>query len=350
MRRWILLTLILAAILVAPAVRAAPPVVQAIFFWDESCPHCHVVMSEVLPPLEAKYGSQLQLLKLEISTLRNHDLFMAAVNYFDVPRERQGVPFLVIGEKVLVGEDEITEQLEGEIQRGLAAGGVDFPAALGITPADLAGTAPAQERPAAGLSPARETTLANAVAIAVLAGMLLSLGYVTVGTLRAFSTPPDAVAGVVSNNPPAWQRWAIPALVVVGLVVSGYLTYVETTHTLAICGPVGNCNLVQASPYARLAGVPVAVLGFLTYLVMGVLWALAEFGDGQLAELAPLGLLGLATFSTAFSAYLTFLEPFVIKAVCMWCITSAVTITLILLLAFRMVRGRQSWEISIWGF
>jgi len=344
MWRWILLTLLLVATLAAPAVQAGPPVVRAILFWDATCPHCHKVMTEVLPPIKAKYGSQFQLLELEITSLRNHDLFMAAVDYFDVPRERQGVPFLVIGEKVLVGEDEIAGQLEGEIQRGLAAGGVDFPAALGITPEDVA-AASAQEIPFREATTTRESPVANAIAIAVLTGMLLSLGYVGLSTIRAFSTPAERVAQVAPGDPPAWQRWAIPALVVVGLGVSGYLSYIEFTHTLAICGPVGNCNLVQTSPYARLAGVPVAVLGFLAYLAIGALWALAEFGDGWLAELAPLGLLGLATFGTAFSAYLTFLEPFVIKAVCMWCVTSAVIITLILLLAFRMVHARQSLRV-----
>ncbi len=341
MRRWVLLLLILAVVFWVPGVQAAPPVVRAILFWDETCPHCHKVMTEVLPPIKEKYGAQFQLLELEVSSLRNHDLFMAAIEYFDVPRERQGVPFLVIGEKALVGEDEIAEQLEAEIQRGLAAGGVDFPAALGITAEDLAGTAAAQEEPLAEPTSPTEGTLANAIAIAVLVGMLLGLGYVAVGTVRTFSVPPEALRG----DPPAWQRWAIPALVVVGLFVSAYLTYVETTHTLAICGPVGNCNLVQTSPYARVAGVPVAVLGLVGYLAMGVLWALAEFGEGRLAELASLGLLGAATFGTAFSAYLTFLEPFVIKAVCMWCITSAVTITLILLLAFKMVQRWGSWEV-----
>lgn len=348
MWRWILLTLLLVATLAAPAVQAEPPVVRAILFWDETCPHCHKVMTEVLPPIQTKYGSQFQLLELEITSLRNHDLFMAAMDYFDVPRERQGVPFLVIGEKVLVGEDEIAEQLEGEIQRGLAAGGIGFPAALGITAEDVA-TASAQERPLREATTTRESPIANAIAIVVLAGMLVSLGYVALGTIRAFSAPAEGVVEAASTDPPAWQRWAIPALVVVGLGISGYLSYIETTHTLAICGPVGNCNLVQTSPYARLAGVPVAVLGFLAYLAMGVLWALAEFGAGWPAELAPLGLLGLATFGTAFSAYLTFLEPFVIKAVCMWCVTSAVTITLILLLAFRMVQKHQSLVVAAGG-
>lgn len=86
---------------------------------------------------------------------------------------------------------------------------------------------------------------------------------------------------------------------------------------------------------------PVAILGFLSYLAVLVLWAWGEFGRGRLRELAVLGLFGLAMFGTAFSAYLTFLEPFVIGAVCIWCVISAVAMTLILWLASRPVLSRQ---------
>jgi uncharacterized membrane protein/glutaredoxin len=332
MRRWVLLTLVMVVSLLAPASQAATPVVRAILFWDRTCPHCHVVLTEVLPPIQARYGSQFQLLELEMSQVRSYDLFLTTVKYFQVPQERRGVPLLVIGDKVLVGEDEITQQLPSEIERGLAAGGIDFPAALGLTPGDLAGlpaTQPAQVR---GPDP-----VANSLAIVVLAGMLLNLGYVGVGFVRAATLPkaPNFREGGV------WQRWLIPVLVLVGLIVSGYLSYVKLTQTAAICGPFGDCDAVQLSRYSELFGVPVAVLGFLAYLGILVLWVWGEFGRGRLAEMALLGLFGLAASGTAFSAYLTFLELFVIGAVCLWCVTSAAVMTLILWVASRPVLGTQ---------
>ena len=138
--------------------------------------------------------------------------------------------------------------------------------------------------------------------------------------LRLFS-PPPAVA--------SWPRWVIPALSVVGLVVAGYLSYVEITLTEAVCGPVGDCNTVQQSQYARLFGVlPIGVLGVAGYVVILGAWAVQYYGPKDLRVLARLVLLGSTLFGTLFSIYLTFLEPFVIGATCAWCLASAVVITL----------------------
>ena len=51
-----------------------------------------------------------------------------------------------------------------------------------------------------------------------------------------------------------------------GMVVAGYLTYVDLTQTTAVCGPLGECDAVQNSVYAHIAGIPVAVLGLLSEL------------------------------------------------------------------------------------
>ena len=53
--------------------------------------------------------------------------------------------------------------------------------------------------------------------------------------------------------------------------------------------------------------------------------------DGRLAQLAPLALFAMALFGVLFSLYLTYLEPFVIRAVCIWCLSNAVIITLIMI-------------------
>lgn len=62
--------------------------------------------------------------------------------------------------------------------------------------------------------------MANALAILVLAGMLLSLGYVGIGLVRTYSGPMSRVSPALAD-PPVWQRWLIPALVLVGLAMSG---------------------------------------------------------------------------------------------------------------------------------
>ncbi|MEI2691265.1 MAG: vitamin K epoxide reductase family protein [Anaerolineae bacterium] len=132
----------------------------------------------------------------------------------------------------------------------------------------------------------------------------------------------------------------IPGLAVLGLGVSAYLAYVEISHTAAVCGPVGECNVVQTSRYAQIAGVPVAVLGLINYLGVLALWAVQRSGVGRWAWPASLALLGLALAGVLFSIYLTLLELFVIHAVCMWCLASALIVTVIMLVVTaQLTRG-----------
>ena len=128
----------------------------------------------------------------------------------------------------------------------------------------------------------------------------------------------------------------MPLLSIIGLGVAGYLAYVETQQVQAVCGPVGDCNSVQESEFALLFGIlPVGVLGLMGYVVILALWAWRRFGRDPWSErfrwLLPLVVL----FGVVFSTYLTFLELFVIRAVCMWCVTSAVTMALLLWCVYK---------------
>jgi len=149
-----------------------------------------------------------------------------------------------------------------------------------------------------------------------------------------------AVLAALGRTVPSGPRWfedVIPLLCLLGLGVAGYLTYVETQNVAAVCGPVGDCNAVQASPYARLFGfLPVGLLGMIGYVAILAAWAVGRFGRGSLASLAnlaALALLGMALFGVLFSLYLTYLELYVIRAICAWCLSSAVIMALLLLFA-----------------
>jgi uncharacterized membrane protein len=166
------------------------------------------------------------------------------------------------------------------------------------------------------------------LAIALLGGMVALVLYVI---YRFVNGLPDA-----QPQPPDWQDKSIPLLAVLGLAVAFYLVYIETTpEAVAICGPVGNCNAVQKSPYAMLFGVfPVALLGALGYLFILLSWGLAHWkARPRLARWGYPALFAAAFLGELFTIYLTYLEPFVIRAVCIWCLTSAVIMTLILWLA-----------------
>jgi uncharacterized membrane protein len=133
---------------------------------------------------------------------------------------------------------------------------------------------------------------------------------------------------------PGWATFGVPALCVAGLGVAGYLTYVETRQVTAICGPVGDCNTVQSSPYATLLGfIPLGLVGIMGYLAILSAWVIAHFHKGRLGELAAAAVFAFALFGVLFSLYLTYLELAVILAVCMWCLTSALIMAALLVLA-----------------
>jgi uncharacterized membrane protein len=111
---------------------------------------------------------------------------------------------------------------------------------------------------------------------------------------------------------------AVAALTVVGAAIAGYLTWVHYAGIDPYCvGGTGGCERVQSSPYAELAGVPVAVIGLAGYLAV----------LGSLALRDRSSTLFLALVGAGFSGYLTYLELAVIDAICQWCVASAVVMT-----------------------
>ena len=444
---------------------------HAILFYSPTCPHCHDVINDHLLPMQERYGDRLVILGFDTSREFANNLFYAAIRHYRVPQDRWAVPFMVVGEEVLVGGSEIPSRFPSIVEQALASGGIDFPdlpmlldflrdqglldprypdrrvapqpslpeaeAPVADTPAapdtaaipDTARSTPADtpvavadtpttpipDKPAAPIpdtpaAPLPDTPAApspdpgarepedpaalvdsaalermpepplvdsipllpgdapgavptpgrpgthgegpvgladamrqleamtwrdrflldragNSLAVVVLLGMLVSLA------LTGY--PPR-----VKRN--EWPGWAVPALVVVGSVVAAYLSFVEVTQTEAVCGPIGDCNTVQKSEHAFLFGVlPVGVLGLAGYGIILAFWAMARLASGEVRRWGALGLWAGALFGTLFSVYLTFLEPFVIGASCIWCLASAVIMTLLLWAAAPM--AARAW-------
>jgi uncharacterized membrane protein len=104
---------------------------------------------------------------------------------------------------------------------------------------------------------------------------------------------------------------------------------------------------VQDSEYAQLVGVPMGVIGVLGYTLVLAGWIVARLLEGRLADVLLVGVAAGTFAGTLFSAWLTFLEPFVIGATCLWCISSALTMLALMWLtagrgwdALRRLRGR----------
>ena len=136
------------------------------------------------------------------------------------------------------------------------------------------------------------------------------------------------------------HRQAIALLALVGLFVALYLWLHALGFGGAIkCGTSGGCETVQTSPWAVFLGLPVAFYGVVGYVVVLVV-ALVALRPAALAQ-RPWNVLlaGLATAGVLFTAYLTYLELFVIQAICRWCVASAIIITLIWIVSLLSLRS-----------
>lgn len=134
-------------------------------------------------------------------------------------------------------------------------------------------------------------------------------------------------------------RWgaAITILAIGGLAIAAYLLTVRLLGEAPACGPVRGCDTVAASAYATVLGLPVALFGVgfsLVLVAAAVVWW-RRGARRALYAAYGLGLLGVVAV-----AYLTYLEIFVIQAICIWCVAYAVTIVVGWVLAILAVRSR----------
>jgi uncharacterized membrane protein/thiol-disulfide isomerase/thioredoxin len=265
---------------------ASIPVVRAVLFVRGACSHCQKLTEEVIPPLVEKYGSQLEIFSVDVSSKEGDAIYDAAIERFKI--EQFGVPTLILGDQVLVGGTEIEEKFAGIIEGYFAQGGMDWPDIPGLQDAIASASgaeptaAPASETNSPPPASAEEMPsvlgahsessnwldrfaqdpAGNTLSVIVLMGMFGSIGW-AVSLFRKSN-------GVSLRG--IWG-WAIPILCLVGFAVAGYLAYVETAQVDAVCGPVGDCNTVQQSEYAHLFGIlPIGVLGLFGYVAILLAW------------------------------------------------------------------------------
>jgi uncharacterized membrane protein len=122
-------------------------------------------------------------------------------------------------------------------------------------------------------------------------------------------------------------RRGMLVLAVIGLGVAIYLTYVHYSGTKPACTAGEACLKVQTSQWSKLGGVPVALIGLIGYI--GIVASLLA-PDREESRLVTLG---LTLIGFLFSGYLTYRELFSIHAICEWCASSAVILTILLICA-----------------
>ena len=313
-------------------------VVRFIVFTTLECHSCRDELATALRPVVENYGDQIEYRTIDIRTSEDVEYLYQVAAGYGYEREYVDLPMAIIGEHLLMVE-EIAAQLPDLVEGYLKSGGVDYPV-MPELPGQPTATAikTATYLPATPLPTATVVVASTEVeqpdgfvlAIVVMALMAAALVYAIARLVQA------ANRSAGNRTVPTWQTWLIPVLSILGLGVAGYLAYVETQLVHAVCGPVGDCNAVQSSPYARLFGViPIGLLGIAGYLAILAVWLWGVLKRDRNSSDAALAVTGMALFGTLFSLYLTYLEPFVIQAVCQWCLASAIISTLLLLISLR---------------
>jgi len=125
--------------------------------------------------------------------------------------------------------------------------------------------------------------------------------------------------------------WASVVFSGLGILVSGYLAAKRLTGGGLACTRWAQCDVVNNSMYAKIYGVPVSFIGLAGYLVLLLLAIAALRTSGTTQRQILLVSFLLALGGVGFSIYLTYIELFVIEAICSWCLASAVLIALLAL-------------------
>lgn len=134
-------------------------------------------------------------------------------------------------------------------------------------------------------------------------------------------------------------RMGIALLAMGGVVLAIYLSLYKLGMITELTCAVGSCETVQLSEWATFLGLPVAVWGVGAYLAV---LALALIGlQPAFAESRAISwlMVGLNTWNVLFSGWLTYLELYVIDAICMWCVVSAVLMLAIFVLSLLDLRA-----------
>lgn len=143
------------------------------------------------------------------------------------------------------------------------------------------------------------------------------------------------------------KRQFVALLALLGLLIAIYLTLYKTGAIAELACTTGSCETVQMSRWATFLGLPVAAWGIVFYVA---LLALALSGlQGSLAESrgVSLALVALTGWGVIFSAWLTYLELFVIHAICQWCVVSAILVTIAFAISWLDLRDHSRTDAAL---
>jgi uncharacterized membrane protein len=130
----------------------------------------------------------------------------------------------------------------------------------------------------------------------------------------------------------------VAALALAGIFISLYLTLYKLGIIAELSCTIGSCETVNLSKWSRFLGIPVAAWGLLFYIDVFVISVLGTLPRFETECAFSIVIVAQAVIGVLFSAWLTYLELAVIHAICIWCVTSAVVVTLILIVSVADLR------------
>jgi uncharacterized membrane protein len=134
------------------------------------------------------------------------------------------------------------------------------------------------------------------------------------------------------------KRMLVALIALAGVFVALYLTLYKLGYIGTLACAVGSCETVQTSKWATLLGFPVGAWGVAYYvfvLALAIVGLTGQFADSRrLSEI----LVGVTAFGLVFSLWLTYLELFVIHAICQWCVISAILATILFIVSWLDLR------------
>jgi len=138
------------------------------------------------------------------------------------------------------------------------------------------------------------------------------------------------------------KRMIVATLALIGVFVSTYLTLYKLGYIGELKCTVGSCETVNTSQWATFLGMPVAAWGlgfYVVALVLSMLGVQERYADSRAFSVALVALTG---WGVVFSGWLTYLELFVINAICIWCVTSACIVAIMFLVSVADLRDFQT--------
>ncbi len=321
------------------------PRLAGILFFTPDCIECLELINEAVPTAFDESSSDNSILVVDNSAPDGGQLFLELLISREIPPNAR-LPIFVTQKEIWSGKEAISSHLTKLLkspQEYLSSDQFQ-----GSQVADLLNPNSSQSQPTSFLI-SKDTRLkkqslfdffygnflkdpiGNGIAVIVLFGMIFSLMYI----FKQLIAKPTAGQLTLSS--------LYPLLCLVAMGIAVYLFISGMVESELSCGPVGECNTVQQSKYSKLFGIiPVSLLGILGYVACIMFWLAARYDVWNQKRLFVVSAWAFSVIAVGFFAYLTFLEPFVIGATCIWCVTSAVVTTISALVITRPALAAMS--------